>query len=521
MNEDLKFHLRSITRFIYFVTDEEDLFIEDMKKSLEDLKQQTFVYNSAFGLQPIKNVTDDWRLRSHNTDDKTENIQAALTKIYTDDPMQFRNFYIITDPDRWLKEEYLVRRFLNIAHQLTSDDKNIKILIFVGPRLVIPQKLRRYIEVVHDKGMAEEQTTEILQNICTHLEMPLPDVRPFKGLTRYEIDAAVAQSVIKNRVKDPTKKVVFSKDILDYKRRQLKKTDLLEYQDTTGFTFDALGGADRFKAWAMETKDAWTEEGQAFGLTPPRGVLLAGIWGCGKSLAVKALANAWGLQVVRLELGKLRSSGVGDSEANVYKALHLIEAVAPCVVMIDEAEKSLSGAASSAQTDSGTTSRMLASLSTWIQETNAPVCLALTANTLNGLPTEIINRMDERFFFDLPTEDERMDILKIHLRKTKQDLKRFNFAILAEAANNLVGREIEQAIRAAMRRSYNLQKESLDPEVLLDQLKTKPRLLRTMGDAVKELLDWVGFDPEVGEGVRAKFASSDRVKMFSGRVKND
>src|SRR5271170_6075894 len=146
-------------------------------------------------------------------------------------------------------------------------------------------------------------------------------------------------------------------------------------------------------------RSVFTEEGRKFGLKIPKGVLLVGMWGTGKSLSAKTLGSEWGLPVVLLEMGKLRSSGVGDTEHNTYSVLKMVESVAPCILWIDEAEKSLSGGQSSAQSDSGTTARALGIFSTWIQETKLPIPLVMTANRLSTLPVEFVNRMNEKWFF--------------------------------------------------------------------------------------------------------------------------
>jgi hypothetical protein len=195
-----------------------------------------------------------------------------------------------------------------------------------------------------------------------------------------------------------------------------------------------------------------------------------------------------------------------------------------CVCWVDEAEKSLSGSQSSALSDAGTTSRTIGILSNWLQETSAPVCLAMTANSLTTLPIEFVNRMDERFFVGLPSEDERIEILKIHLIKRGQNPADFQLAELSAAARNMVGREIEQAIGAAMVESFSRNHESLDHKVLLEELRTKPRIFKTMVDEVKEILEWVGWDPDTKDGIRARFASSERsgdMSQFQFKVISD
>ncbi len=510
MHPDLLFHLRALSRIIYFVTDEEDRFLIKLRDTLKKYASRTSVFNAALGLVPIESLIRDWTTRAHAENNACANIHDALIQVYKDDPRDEQNFYIFTDPERWLSDAHVVRRVLNIVHQLHNDIRNIKILIFVGTRRYVPEKLQRYIEVINDTGLQPDEIGELVKTACDHLQTPAPKdaAQVFRGLTSYEVNAAIAQSIVKTK-RDPTNpKRIDPGYISDFRRRQLLKTDLVQYVDTKKFSFDVVGGASRFKDWAYKTRLAWTPKGQAFGLRPPKGVLAVGVWGCGKSLSVKAMGHAWGLPVVQLEMGRLRSSGVGESEANVYRAIRIIEAAAPCVVWIDEAEKSLSGGQSSAQSDAGTTSRTIGILSTWLQETEAPVCLAMTANSLKTLPIEFINRMDERFFFDLPSETDRIEILKIHLKKAGQNSDNFNLAELTEKAKNMVGREIEQAIGSAMIESFAQERDALEESILSDELSRKPRIIKTMVDEVKEIVEWVGYDPNCDDGIRARYASN-------------
>lgn len=518
LNADLLFHLHSLSRIIYYVTEEEDRLIRQLAEALKKHEKRTFIFNAAFGLIPLPALVQDWETRAHATNNDCLDIHRALVRIYTDDPMDKQNFYIITDPERWLTDGHVQRRILNIIHQVFNDDKTVKVLLFVGNRVVIPQKLQRYIEVVYDRGLTEPEYDELITTVTSKLQLtskpPKGIARFFKGLTSFEADAAISQSIVRTRKDAVEPKRVDPRYIGEYKRRQLHKTDLLNYVDVSNFGFDQIGGLNRFKAWAESTKACWTEEGQKYGLEPPKGVLAVGVWGCGKSISVKALGNAWRLPVVQLEMGRLRSSGVGESEANTYRALNLIESVAPCLVWVDEAEKSLAGNQSSALSDAGTTARTIGILSTWLQETKAQVCLAMTANGLRTLPVEFVNRIEERFFFDLPSEDERIEIIKIHLAKKKQDVAHFQLAELSEAARNMVGREIEQAIKAALRDSFQAGKDALDQEILLNEMRRKPRIFKTMVDELREVLEWVGFDPDLNEGIRAKFASDQRSETF-------
>ena len=509
MNADLLFHLRSLSRIIYFVADEEDRFLLKLRDTLKKFAARTQVFNAAFGLVPLENLIRDWMSRSHTVNTDTANIHDALIQIYKDDPKDEQNFYVFTDPERWLSDPHVVRRVLNIIHQQHNDIRNVKILIFVSTRRFVPEKIARYVEVINDKGLSTDEISEIVKSACEHLQTSIPKdaEQMFRGLTSYEIDAAIAQSIVRTKKDAVNPKRIDPGYISEFRRRQLSKTDLVQYVDTSGFSFDVVGGQGRFKDWSYKTRNSWSAAGQKFGLKPPKGILALGVWGCGKSLSVKAMGHAWGLPVVQLEMGRLRSSGVGESEANVYRAIRVIESIGQCVVWVDEAEKSLSGGASSAQSDAGTTSRTIGILSTWLQETTAPVCFAMTANSLKTLPVEFVNRMDERFFFDLPSEEDRIDILKIHIKKAGQKADNYDLAMLADKAKGMVGREIEQAIGAAMIESFAEEKPALDEQILADELARKPRIIKTMLDEVKEITDWIGFDPEINDGIRARYAS--------------
>jgi SpoVK/Ycf46/Vps4 family AAA+-type ATPase len=198
-----------------------------------------------------------------------------------------------------------------------------------------------------------------------------------------------------------------------------------------------------------------------------------------------------------------------------------------CICWVDEAEKSFSGAQSSSYSDAGTTARALGILSTWHQETKAEVCLALTANSLKTLPVEFTNRISERFFFDLPSEDDRIEILKIHLKKfgnlTAEQIAEWNLRSLAETADGMVPREMEQAVDAALRKSFYEKKPGLDYDLFEQELRSKPRILKTMDAELKEVIDWVGYDEASRDGLRARYASTKQststLKILKGGIK--
>jgi len=332
LNAEMVHHLRALTRLVYVVTDEEDNFIKDFQLQMNKHEDRTWVYNWCLGLKKIGDLTRDWTQRSH-TEATPRELHEALTQVYKDDPKDKEHFYIFTDPERIFRDEQAVRRVLNIIHQLHVDLRVVKCLIFVSTRRVIPEKLARYFEIVDTKGLQEEELTTLVTDFCRQLQTPVPSNigKLFRGFTSFEVEAAITQSVVRTKKDSVDPKRVDPVLISKYKRNQIKKTDLVQIVDSSKVSFDSVGGAECFKEWARSTQSCWTEEGQAFGLVPPRGVLLMGVYGCGKSLSAKALATEWKLPLIQFEMGKLRNSAVGESEANLYRALRIVESVSPCV----------------------------------------------------------------------------------------------------------------------------------------------------------------------------------------------
>jgi AAA+ superfamily predicted ATPase len=510
----------------YVVTEEEDRVINSIANSFVKRKASkkgapsvsVKVFNAAFGLIPVEQYQVNLKQRSLARDEHHANIIKVLESIFMEDTQDRVHYYLITDPERFLQNDDVVRRILNIIHQVNSNLKIVKCIYFIGASLVIPPKLASYVHVIRDDLLTGEEIQEVLDGLSENVRSTLPaDAHTwFSGLTAYQVTSAAGQSIgITKNDPDPEKRGIVTKEcILQYKRERIRKTDLLKLIDTSEESFERVGGVDRFKAWAEETRHSWTAAGKAFGLRPPKGVLCIGVWGCGKSLSVKALSRAWGVQLIQLELGKLRDSGVGNTEANTYRVTRYLEAMSPCIAMVDEAEKSFSGAHSSSFSDAGTTARSLGILSTWHQETSAEVCLALTANSLKTLPVEFTNRISERFFFDLPSEDDRVDILKIHLSTlgnlSEGQISEFNLRRLAEASENMVPREMAQAVEAALRQSFVRKKPRLDYEIFERELRTKPRILKTMDTEVREVINWVGYDEDSRDGLRARYASTKK-----------
>ena len=224
------------------------------------------------------------------------------------------------------------------------------------------------------------------------------------------------------------------------------------------------------------------------------------------SLTAKALGNIWKLPVLSFDPGRVFSSRVGESEHNIRRVLKIVENVAPCVLMIDEIEKAFAGSHSSTFSDSGVTARVIGTFLNWMQDCTAPVFTIATSNNIQYLPPELIQRFDEKFFVNLPTNSERSDIFRIHLRKVGRDPAKFDLERLSTASKDLSGREIEQTIREAMYDAFYIKKD-LTTEIIIKVLEKKTNLITTMSEQLQYLLEWVGWSEEKEDGIRARFAS--------------
>ncbi len=274
------------------------------------------------------------------------------------------------------------------------------------------------------------------------------------------------------------------------KQQLIRKSGVLEYFDTQEQVAD-IGGMEVLKAWLGSRSPAFTDKAQRFGLPAPRGVLLLGVQGCGKSLTAKAVAQLWRLPLLRLDVGRIYSGIVGSSEQNIRRALQMAETVAPCVLWIDEIEKALAGVQSSGMSDAGVTSRIFGTINTWMQEKTKPVFVVATANDISQLPPELLRkgRFDEIFFVDLPAAEERREIFEIDLRRRKRDITQFDLDRLAKEAVGFSGSEIEQAVISALYAAFEADRD-ITTEDISGAIKETVPLFYTMREDIDMVRRW-------------------------------
>ncbi|MFT3683414.1 MAG: AAA family ATPase [Phycisphaerales bacterium] len=310
-------------------------------------------------------------------------------------------------------------------------------------------------------------------------------VRALAGLSQRQAEQIIREAVSDDRRFD-------EKDIpgiLIAKRRMLGSHGALEPVEAPT-DLSQIGGMAKLKRWLDTRRDALTPKAAEFGIAPPRGVLLLGVQGAGKSLCAKAVATAWQLPLLRLDAGSLYDKFVGESERRLRTALDQAKAMAPVVLWIDEIEKAFASAASQS-TDGGLSKRMFGTLLTWMQERTKPIFLVATANDIEALPPELLRkgRFDEIFFVDLPGAEARRDIFAIHLRKRKRNPDEFNLDQLAAASEGFSGAEIEQAVSTALCDAF-AQGVALNTDHVLAAARTSPPLSVTMAEKMQDLRDW-------------------------------
>ncbi len=310
-------------------------------------------------------------------------------------------------------------------------------------------------------------------------------VRNLRGLTRRQARQVVIDSVSHDRRFDADD----INRILALKRQALGSVGLLEYVEAP-VDLNEVGGLHRLKNWLKNRENALSDEAVKFGIPPPRGVLMLGVQGAGKSLACRAVATAWKRPLLRMDVGALYDRYIGESERKLRDALKQAEMMAPIVLWIDEIEKGFASAAAQSS-DGGLSKRMFGHLLTWMQEHRAPVFLIATANDIEALPPEMLRkgRFDEIFFVDLPNLEARHQIFSIHLKKRKREPKQFDLDALAQSSQGYSGAEIEQAVISTLHDAFAA-KQEMTTQHLLDALKNSPPLSITMSEKVQELREW-------------------------------
>lgn len=388
-----------------------------------------------------------------------------------------------------------VRAMRELAQDLKSTYTTVLLL---SPVLNIPPELEKEVTVLDVPLPSFRDLLQLLKEIVAVVrqgnkaridltrEQAESLIKAAQGLTLAEAENAFAKAIANDGVLDKED----IRLVLEEKRQVIRKSGLLEFIEMD-HELDHVGGLDELKGWLNGRRDAFSEPARKFGLPSPKGLLLLGVQGCGKSLTAKAIATQWALPLLRLDLGRIFSSLIGSSEENLRRAIRVAESVAPAVLWIDEIEKGLAGSSGSAVTDSGVSARVFGALLTWLQEKTAPVFVVATANRIDALPPELLRkgRFDDIFFIDLPSSAERREIFRIHLQRRQREPAQFDLDALSNASEGFSGSEIEQSVIAGLYYAFGEGVE-LQQSHLMRALQEAFPISATMGEEIGRLREW-------------------------------
>jgi ATP-dependent 26S proteasome regulatory subunit len=424
------------------------------------------------------------------------------------DPLEIlKSIHAATEDGVWLLEDFQpflreehhqVHRWLRELTRMSAKPR--KIVILSSPLAGLPVDLRKEVPTLELELPGVDDLRVVLDAVARALGVPTDAddtlLDAARGLTVMEARLAFGKAAAELGRLDHGAVSLVARE----KERIIKQSDVLEYYPTDAQMAD-VGGLDELKAWLDKRGRAFGAGARDFGLDAPKGVLLLGVQGCGKSLLAKAVASTWQFPLLRFDMGKVFGGIVGQSEGNIRTALQVAQALAPCVLWIDEIEKGLAGMGSSDQTDGGTTARVVGSFLTWLQEKRAPVFVVATANRIDLLPPELLRkgRFDEIFFVDLPTREVRAEILSIHLRRKGRRPGDFDLAELARRSLGFSGAELEEAVREGLFEAF-AEGRQLTTEHIGRALDRTFPLSRTMREQIEGLRQWAK--------IRARLASS-------------
>lgn len=445
---------------------EEERVLRELQNIAQNINHELFIWNSTDGVTFANG--------SSASQDKTLDFIAALKFCENRAKEQgSRNIFVFCDADGYLNSKAPAvnrRRLRDFAINIRKKGY-VSNCIIIAPTFEITTDLQKEVTLIDFPLPSREEVKAIIsafldqyrgvQGVTIDVNNELLDkfVDASIGLTKLEIDNCLARALVSNRRIDASD----LKGILAEKKQIIRKTGILEYIDSQ-LNLNDVGGLQTLKKWLELRSHCFGDEAMKFGVKPPKGVLLTGIPGCGKSLTAKCVATAWNMPLLRLDMGKIFQGVVGSSESNIRLALKTAEAISPSILWIDEIEKGLSGA-SGGGGDGGTSVRVFGTLLTWMQEKTSPVFVFATANNINDLPPELLRkgRFDEIFFVDFPSSEERKKILEIHISKLGRNKANFDLNRLAELSGEsqfgkdvvLAGAELEAWVSDALIQAFS------------------------------------------------------------------
>ncbi len=496
--------IRARYPIIYVVSWEEERVEQYLSQIAQKRKKKVYVWSFTQGL--VKQGTEPQRSKGSagTTRDPLAALDAVLEQI---EPaiFLFKDFHPFMEENR--SNLAVIRRLRDVAFKLRDTYKTICI---VAPMLRMAPELSKDVTVLELGLPSLNDFSRLLDRITEDVkdkpgvEIKLDDegrerlLRAAQGLTLKEAENVFAKTLVRDGRLDGDD----ISAVLSEKKQIIRKSGLLEYYESQD-SISQVAGLEYLKQWLSKRGLAFSDRAREFGLPAPKGVLLLGMQGCGKSLCAKAISNMWRLPLLRFDVGRMFGSLVGSSEENVRRAIYVAESVAPAVLWIDEIDKAFAGATGSAGSDGGTASRVFGTLLTWLSEKTSAVFVVATANDVSALPPELLRkgRLDEIFYVDLPRDAERREVFVIHLRKRGRDPAKFDLSRLAKLSDGFSGAEIEEAIVSGLFDAFAAGVD-LDAEILATALGASVPLSKTMSEELTRLRGWAHgrARPASGEG---------------------
>jgi len=490
-NDELTLFLKARYPIIYVNTIEEDRVEYIIRKNIKTNLNRS-IYSWDF--------VDGYTNNPNNEGFAKRNPLQALElveRLNAETPALF----ILKDFNRFLTDLSISRKLRNISRILKLQPKTI---IIIGSDLTIPKELQDLLTVLQFQLPLENEISQELNRLVNSLNI---QIKPqlFENLTR------ACQGLSLERIRRVLSKIIATYKTIDdnsiaillsEKKQIISQTEILEYTSVDE-KITSLGGLDNLKDWLRKRKTAFGIQAFNYGLPTPRGLLLVGIQGTGKSLTAKAIANEWQLPLLKLDVGKLFGGIVGESESRLRQMINVAETISPCILWIDEIDKAFSSTES--QGDSGTSNRVLATFVSWLSEKKKPVFVIATANNIDLLPLEIIRkgRFDEIFFLDLPKKEEREEIFKIHIKEFRpNNWKLFDYNKLAELSESFSGAEIRQSIIEGMYHAFYEKREFTTDDISMALTELIP-LAHLESNQMVKLQNW---------------ASSGRIRLASSKT---
>ena len=477
-NDELALFLKARYPIIYINTIEEDRIEYLIRKNVKTNLNRS-IYSWDF--------VDGYTNNPNNEGFAKRNPLQALELVERLNP-ETPALFLLKDFNRFLTDLSISRKLRNISRILKLQPKTI---IIIGSDLTIPHELQDLLTVIEFQLPSEEEINQELNRLINSLNIKI-ESQLFENLSR------ACQGLSLERIRRVLSKIIATYKTIDdnsievlltEKKQIISQTQILEYSSFNE-KITNLGGLENLKDWLKKRKTAFSSQALNYGLPTPRGLVLVGIQGTGKSLTAKAIASDWQLPLLKLDVGKLFGGIVGESESRLRQMINVAETISPCILWIDEIDKAFTNTESKG--DSGTSNRVLATFISWLSEKTKPVFVIATANNIDLLPLEVIRkgRFDEVFFLDLPKKEEREEIFKIHLQEFRPNTwESFDYFKLAQSSESFSGAEIRQSIIEAMYHAFSEKREFTTNDICI-ALKESIPLANLESDQMRKLQQW-------------------------------